>query len=92
MFWTCKKEDGLFSKVLSFSHYKRRVTLSLHVTLLHNLIRNYMPIQQDKSTYEDEEEALHNVGSETEYITHVIALDSWTSFKNNLVLTSFNDC
>ena len=65
----------------------------LACALLHNLLRNYMPMNDKVFEDKDEEEVSDDddTDDEVEYVTHIETSDAWTNFRSSLAQTLFNN-
>jgi len=79
----------------SFFPIRTQGRIVLACVLLHNLLRKYMPTDDNvRFEEEDEEEGDDDdddSDDEIEYVTHIETSDAWTTFRSTLAQTLFNN-
>ena len=79
----------------SFFPIRTQGRIVLACVLLHNLLRKYMPTDDNvRFAEEDEEEGDDDdddSDDEIEYVTHIETSDAWTTFRSTLAQTLFNN-
>jgi len=79
----------------SFFPIRTQGRIVLACVLLHNLLRKYMPTDDNVSFEEEDEEEGDDddddSDDEIEYVTHIETSDAWTTFRSTLAQTLFNN-